>query len=60
MEVAAISMATALTIIVIILFSGGARMYFRRKFNISDELKSIDEATKRHARANRRLHNVKH
>lgn len=55
-----ISMLTALVIIVIILASGGARQFFKRKFDVSDELKLIDEATKRHSIAKQRLHNVQH
>ena len=55
-----INMATAFIIIVIILSSGGARVYFRKKFNISEELKLIDQATQRHSQAKRKLHNAQH
>jgi len=55
-----ISMLTAFIIICIILLSGGARMYFKRKFDITPELKMIQDATDRHTKAKQRLHNVQH
>ena len=53
-----ISMITALVLISIVLISGGARMYFRRKFDISDELNMLDAAAKRQHNARQRLHNA--
>lgn len=58
--VAEISMLTAFTLIIVILISGGARTFFRRKFNVDDELRLIDAAAKRHSQAKQRLHNVQH
>lgn len=58
--VAEISMLTAFIIICIILISGGSRMYFRRKFDVSDEIRRINEATARHNTAKQRLHNAQH
>lgn len=48
----------ALIIIGIILISGGARMYFRKKFDISEHLQNIDAAARRQNLAKTRLHNV--
>ncbi len=48
----------ALIIIGIILISGGARMYFRRKFDPSEHLQTLDAAIKRQNIAKTRLHNV--
>lgn len=52
------SMLFAATIIVIILVSGGARLYIRRKFDVSEHFASIDKAVKRQQIAKRNLHNV--
>jgi len=53
-----ISMLTAFIIICIILISGSSRVYFRRKFDVSNELKKIQDATAHHTVAKQRLHNV--
>lgn len=55
-----VSMVTALILISIILISGGFRLYFRKKFNIDDEIEMINRAAKRHTNAKQRLHNVQH
>lgn len=52
------SMLAAATIIVIILISGGARLYIRRKFDVSEHFDAIAEAAKRQQLAKRNLHNV--
>lgn len=48
----------ALIIIGIILISGGARMYVRKKFDVREHFEAIDAAAKRQAIAKTRLHNV--
>lgn len=48
----------ALIIIVIILISGGARIYFRRKFDVREHFDAIDAAARRQTIAKTRLHNV--
>lgn len=48
----------ALVIICIILISGVARLYFRKKFDITEHLESIDAAARRQTIAKQRLHNV--
>jgi hypothetical protein len=53
-----ISMVSALVIIAIILVSGGARMYFRHKYDVTEHFKDIDAATARQNIAKTRLHNV--
>ena len=53
-----VSMLAAATIIVIILISGGARLYIRRKFDVSEHFANIDKAVKRQQIAKRNLHNV--
>lgn len=52
------SMLAASTIIVIVLISGGARLYIRRKFDVSEHFANIDKAVKRQQIAKRDLHNV--
>jgi hypothetical protein len=52
------SMLFAATIIVIILISGGARIYIRRKFDVSEHFDAIAKATKRQQEAKRAMHNV--
>lgn len=52
------SMLFAVTIIVIILISGGARLYIRKKFDVSEHFANIDKAVKRQTIAKRNLHNV--
>ncbi len=48
----------ALIIIGIILISGGARMYVRKKFDVREHFDAIDAAVKRQNIAKTRLHNV--
>lgn len=52
------SMLAAATIIVIILVSGGARIYIRKKFDVSEHFDAIAEAAKRQQIAKKELHNV--
>lgn len=52
------SMLFAITIIVIILLSGGARLYIRKRFDVSEHFDAIAEAAKRQQIAKRKLHNV--
>lgn len=52
------SMLVALSIIVIILISGGARVLIRRKFDVSEHFETIDQAVKRQQQQKRKLHNV--
>jgi len=52
------SMLFALTIIVIILASGGARIWVRRKFDPTEHIQEIDAAVKRQQLAKRKLHSV--
>jgi hypothetical protein len=52
------SMLIAFTIIVIILLSGGARIWFRRKFDPTEHILEIDKAVKRQQLAKRNLHSV--
>lgn len=58
MEVAELSMMTATAITVIILLSGGARTYFKRKYDTSEHFKSVDDAINRNQKVKQRLHNV--
>lgn len=53
-----ISMLASLSIIVIILISGGARIWIHRKFDVSEHFENIDNAVKRQQLAKRKLHNV--
>lgn len=53
-----ISMLAAATLIVIILLSGGARLYIKKKFDVSEHFDAIDNAVKSQAIAKRKLHNV--
>ncbi len=53
-----LSMMTATAIIVIILLSGGARAYFRRKFDVSEHFDDVQKALARNHKAKQRLHNV--
>lgn len=48
----------ALIIIGIILISGGARIYFRKKFDVREHFDAIDAAARRQNIAKTRLHNV--
>lgn len=58
MEIGEISMLTALAFIAIILLSGGARTYFKRKYDTSAHLKKLDQALARNAKGKQRLHDV--
>lgn len=58
MEIGEISMLTAFAFIVIILFSGGARTYFKRKYDTSEHLKKLDKAIALNAKGKQRLHDV--
>lgn len=60
MEIRELSMMTALSIIVIILLSGGARTYFKRKFDVSEHLEDVARALQKNRKAKQRLHNVQH
>lgn len=51
-------MLFAATIIVIILISGGAHVYIRKKFDVSEHFEVIAEAAKRQQIAKKELHNV--
>ena len=53
-----LSMLTALAIIIIILLSGGSRLYFKRKFDVSEHIAEVAAAAKRNQAAKQRLHNV--
>lgn len=53
-----VSMVTAFVIIAIILVSGGARMFFRKRFDVTEHFQNIDAATQRQQQAKMRLHNV--
>lgn len=53
-----IEMMTAAIIIGIILVGGGSRMYFRKKFNVSEHFEALDQAIKRQEIAKRKMHNV--
>ncbi len=57
-RILATSMLIALTIIVIVLLSGGARIYVRKKFDVSEHFDAISAATKRQQIAKRNLHNA--
>lgn len=54
----AISMLAAIIIIGMILISGGSRMYFRKKFDVTEHFEKIDQAVKRQQIAKRKLHNA--
>lgn len=53
-----LSMLTAFTIIVIILLSGGARSYFKHKYDPSKHLKKMQEAIAENDKGKRRIQNV--
>lgn len=50
------SMVTAIVLIAIIIVSGGTRMLFRKRFNVTEHFESIDAATKRQNQAKIGLH----
>jgi len=52
------SMLAAATIIGIILISGGARMWVRKKFDVTEHFENIDKAVQRQQLAKRKLHSV--
>ena len=52
------SMMTAAIIIGMILIGGGSRMYFRKKFDVSEHFEVIDQAIRNQEIAKRKLHNV--
>ena len=54
----AISMLAAIIIIGMILISGGPRMYFRKKFDVTEHFEKIDKAVQRQQIAKRKLHNA--
>ena len=54
----AISMLAAIIIIGMILISGGSRMYFRKKFDVTEHFEKIDKAVQRQQIAKRKLHNA--
>lgn len=58
MDGATLSMATAAIIIAIILLSGGARAYFRHKFDVTEHIDAVTRAAQRQQKAKQRLHNV--
>lgn len=51
-------MLAAIIIIGMILVSGGSRMYFRKKFDVTEHFEKIDQAVKRQQVAKRKLHNA--
>lgn len=53
-----VNMLAAMTIIVIVILSGSARLYVRKKFDVSEHFTAITEATKRQQIAKRNLHNA--
>lgn len=60
MELGELSMLTALAFIVIILVSGGARTYFKHKFDVSEHLEDVARALQKNKKAKQRLHSVQH
>lgn len=58
MEIWEASMLTAFAIIAIILLSGGARAYFKRKYDTSEHFRSVELALNRNQKVKQRLHNV--
>lgn len=58
MELGELSMLTAFAFIVIILASGGARAYFKHKFDVSEHLQEVNRALQKNKRAKQSLHNV--
>lgn len=60
MEIRELSMLTALAFIAIILLSGGARAYFKHKFDVSEHLDEVTRALQKNKKAKQRLHNVQH
>lgn len=60
MELGELSMLTALAFIVIILVSGGARTYFKHRFDVSEHLEDVARALQKNKNAKQRLHNVQH
>lgn len=52
------SMLAAAIIIGMILISGGSRMYFRKKFDVSENFEKIDKAVQRQQIAKRELHHA--
>lgn len=53
-----LSMLTALSFMFIILLSGGARTYFKHKFDVSEHLDEVNRALQKNKKAKQRLHNV--
>lgn len=58
MEIRELSMLTALAFIGIILLSGGARAYFKHRFDVSGHLDDVARALQKNKKAKQRLHNV--
>lgn len=58
MELGELSMLTAFAFMVIILVSGGARAYFKHKFDVSEHLQEVNRALQKNKRAKQRLHNA--
>lgn len=58
MEIGELSMLTAFVIIAIILLSGGARTYFKHKYDPSKHLEKMQQAIARNDKGKRRIHNV--
>lgn len=60
MEIRELSMLTALAFIAIILLSGGARAYFKHRFDVSEHLDDVARALQKNKKAKQRLHSVQH
>lgn len=58
MDVLVTSMMTALLLIVIILASGGCRLWLRRKFDPTEHIESVSQAVRRQQIAKDRLTHV--
>lgn len=58
MGIQELSMLTALAFMVIILLSGGARTYFKRRFDVSEHLDDVSRALQKNKKAKQRLHSV--
>lgn len=51
-------MLVAASIIVIIIVGSGSRMYFRKKFGVTEHFEAIDAALRQQTKAKGKLHNV--
>lgn len=53
-----LNMLVSISIIIIIIIGSGSRMYFRKKFDVSEHFQAIDHAIKKQSTAKGKMHSV--